>query len=68
MVKEIGISEMAIAVKVEGFDTNNDIPHITLAVNSDAGGKPVMSNQITNWRPISFSLNLTGKVEEIVAS
>jgi len=62
----IGFSDKAIAVKVDGFPTENKIPHITVAVNRKAGGKPVMSNQITNWQPIQFSLQLTGKVEEVI--
>ena len=49
---EIGLSEMAIAVKVEGYRSDNDIPHITLAVNVNEGGKPVMSNSITNWEKL----------------
>jgi hypothetical protein len=44
----IGVSDMAIAVKVEGYPSANAIPHVTLAVNPD-GGKPVMSNDITRW-------------------
>jgi hypothetical protein len=39
---------MAIAVKVNGYESVNVIPHITVAINPD-GGKPVMSNNITNW-------------------
>jgi len=61
----VGFSDKVIAVKVEGFPTKNKIPHITVAVNRQAGGKPKMSNDITNWQPIQFSLELTGKVEEV---
>ena len=63
-VTHLGESEMAIAVKVKGYETNNKIPHITLAINSDEGGKPVMSNQIENWIEVE-PLILTGIVTEM---
>jgi len=63
-VTHLGISDMAIAVKVEGYDTTNKISHITLAINVDNGGKPVMSNQIEEWNEVE-PLTLTGIVTEI---
>ena len=63
VVTEIGISDMAIAVKVDGYPSKNAIPHITLAINPD-GGKPVMSNQITNWSPVG-NLKIRGVVTNI---
>jgi hypothetical protein len=62
-VIELGISEMAIAVKVEGYPSNNAIPHITLAINPN-GGKPVMSNQIKDWKPVPQQ-TITGIVRNI---
>lgn len=64
---EIGISDMAIAVKVEGFPSSNEIPHITLGVNRVAGGKPVMSNNITNWVKLENYINLSGIGKEVKA-
>lgn len=64
-VISIGISDMAMAVGVEGFHSVNKIPHITVAVNRKEGGKPFMSNKIENWKPIQFSLELTGTVKEV---
>ena len=64
-VTKLGISDKVFAVQVEGFPTTNEIPHITLAVNTNMGGKPFMSNKINDWRPIQFSLDLKGKVEEV---
>lgn len=61
---EIGISDMAIAVKVEGYHSDNDIPHVTVAVNTVEGGKPVMSNKITNWEKLENYINLSGIVSE----
>ena len=63
-VVELGISDMAIAARVEGYKSNNAIPHITLAINPN-GGKPVMSNQITNWKPIK-NFDITGIVTNIM--
>jgi predicted kinase len=63
-VTEIGISDMAMAVKVEGYPSTNKIPHITIAVNPE-GGKPVMSNEITKWQPVKHFMIL-GQVSEFM--
>lgn len=60
---EIGISEMAIAVKVKGYHSDNTIPHVTIAVNPN-GGKPVMSNDIEVWKPLPKEIKLSGVVTE----
>ncbi len=67
VVTELGLSEKAMAVKVEGYATNNKIPHITVAVNTANGGKPFNSNQIKNWSSLDLSqaLELNGVVTEI---
>ena len=62
-VTELGLSDMAMAVKVDGYTSNNTIPHITIAVNPN-GGKPVMSNDITEWTKIN-PFKVVGKVTEI---
>jgi predicted kinase len=62
-VTELGLSDMAMAVRVEGYESNNRIPHITIAINPD-GGKPVMSNDISDWDKIK-PFNITGVVTEI---
>ncbi len=62
-VTKIGLSEMALALQVEGFRSTNKIPHITLAINPE-GGKPVMSNEITKWQDVKH-LNVLGIVTEI---
>ena len=63
VVTHIGISDKAIAVKVNGFPSFNKIPHITIAVNDSEGGKPVMSNNITDWKKVN-PIELTGSVVE----
>lgn len=64
-VKTIGISDMAIAVGVEGFPSVMKIPHITVAINRKEGAKPYSSNKITNWQPVQFAIDLTGVVKEL---
>lgn len=62
---EIGTSDKAIALKVKGYPSKNPTPHITLFINTMAGGKPVDSNKITVWQPLSETIQLTGIVTEI---
>lgn len=62
---EIGVSDKAIAVKVDGYKTTNEIAHITLAVNRAEGGKPFDSNAITQWESLNSGINLSGTVSEI---
>jgi hypothetical protein len=64
-VEDYAINDKVIAVGVNGYESVNIKPHITLAVNAAEGGKPVMSNQLTDWKPIPFPLKLTGKVTEV---
>ena len=60
----VGKSDMVMAVRVEGYHSDNEIPHITVAVNVEGGGKPVMSNKITDWRNLPSYINLNGVVTE----
>ena len=62
-VTSIGVSDDAIALGVEGYPSNNPIPHITLAIPPD--GKPVNSNEIEDWREVEDEILLNGKVSEI---
>ena len=64
-VTEVGKNEKVLAVKVETECTSkNAVKHITVAVNRSNGGKPVMSNQITDWEPFQGTLILNGTVQE----
>ena len=65
-VTKLGLSDMALAVQVEGFNSKNEIPHITIAINPE-GGKPVMSNEITKWQDMK-SFMIKGVVTEIKKS
>jgi hypothetical protein len=62
-VVKLGISDKVIAVEVKGMSTINQIPHITVAVNREEGGKPVMSNRIIDWEEIE-QFDIYGVVEE----
>jgi len=62
-VTHIGVSDMAMAFKVKGYPSKNAIPHITFAINPD-GGKPQMSNDITQWYHI-HPFTITGKVTNV---
>ena len=62
-VTKVGLSDMAMAVQVEGYSSKNTTPHVTIAINPD-GGKPVMSNDITKWQDVK-PFYITGVVTEI---
>ena len=55
----IGVSDKAMAFKVEGVDNicANEVPHITIA--TFRGGNPVDSNRIINWRCIEPTVDNT---------
>jgi hypothetical protein len=65
-VENYAIDDKVMAVGVSGYPSINIKPHITLAVNRKDGGKPMMSNKLTNWRPLGFPLKLTGIVTEVI--
>lgn len=60
---DIGFNDMAMAVKVSGYKVESGIPHITIAINPQ-GGKPAMSKDIKDWKPIK-PFKLTGTIQEI---
>jgi len=64
-VTHVGISDKVVAVRVVGFPSENKIPHITVAVNVRAGGKPVMSNIIKDWKAVENGPKLRGTVKEL---
>ena len=64
-VTDYAIDDKVMAVGVKGYPTTNAKPHITIAVNRAEGGKPFMSNKLTDWRKIGFSFELIGNVMEI---
>jgi hypothetical protein len=66
-VTHIGETDKVIAVRVSGYYSTKETPHITLYVNVADGGKPVMSNNITNWIKLDDVFTVTGKVSDVIA-
>jgi len=70
---EFGMSDKVMAVKVEGFQSNNEIPHITIAVDVNSGGKPFHSNNIKDWKSLNqvvgvSRITLEGVVDEVMSN
>jgi len=58
---KLGISDTAMAIEVQSeAPSDNKIKHVTLAVSPT--GKPVQSNQITNWEVLSEPIKLKAKI------
>jgi predicted GNAT family acetyltransferase len=64
-VVDYAINDLVMAVGVTGYPSESTKPHITLAVNREAGGKPAMSKELTEWKPLGFRFKVTGKIEEV---
>lgn len=64
-VTDYAIDDKVMAVGVKGYESTNAKAHITMAVNRAEGGKPFMSNKLTDWRKIGFSFDLNGKIVEV---
>ena len=47
-----------------GVESKNANPHITVAVDREAGGKPVMSNKLDWSKTQAFSLPLRGQLQD----
>ena len=60
----VGVSDKAIAIRVNGEMSANAIPHITIACSPT--GKPVDSNKITNWREI-VPFTISGRIDVLQA-
>lgn len=63
-VHAIGKSDKAVAIGVTGYTTSNAIPHVTIWVNVNDGGKPKDSNGITDWKSIE-PFTVKGIVTEV---
>jgi len=64
-VNSIAMDDKVMAVGVSGFHSKNNHPHITIAVNRQKGGKPMMSNNLTDWKSLKIPLLLKGIVSEV---
>lgn len=64
-VFEFGMDDMAAAVKVSGYDrADKGIAHVTVAVNTNNGGKPKHSNDIASWNNCNL-VQLKGTIKEV---
>jgi predicted kinase len=61
----VGVSDTNVAVKIAGYASELELPHITLAVDTENGGKPAMSKEITNWVKLDSYIGLAGVVTEV---
>lgn len=57
-----------VAMRVSGYSSSNAVPHITLGVNRELGGKPFHSNKIENWKKLTTPIVLSGKVQEVFSN
>lgn len=65
-IQSIAFNDKVMAVGVEcAVPSVNEKKHITLAVHLGRGGKPVMSNSLTNWVMLPKSLVVQGIVQEV---
>ena len=71
-VTGIAKNERVIAVRVDAESQNlynkiEGLPHVTIATNLKAGGKPAMSNEFSesDFQPID-SIEICGKVQEVM--
>jgi hypothetical protein len=56
---------IAVAVTLPpGVESKNANPHITVAVDREAGGKPAMSNKLDWSKTQAFSLSLRGQLQD----
>jgi hypothetical protein len=63
----IASDDRVIAVAVETkVPSKNEKKHITVAVNRDGGGKPVHSNQLTEWKKLPQTIELKGTVKVVI--
>lgn len=64
------LDDKVLAVKVNKFTqagiiSKNITPHITISVNRESGGKPVMSNQIDKWEDLPKPIIIKSILTEI---
>ena len=61
----LAFDDQVVAVGViTDVPSDNKVKHITVAVNYNNGGKPYLSNKLTNWETIP-NIKLSGTIEEV---
>jgi len=61
----IFIGDLVIAVRISGYPADSGVPHVTIAVNSDEGGKPAMASKITQWEDLTPHINVSGEIQDV---
>lgn len=65
-VVSLASDELVMAVGVTSdVPSKNAQPHVTIAVNRQAGGKPFFSNKLTSWIDLDEPFELTGTILEV---
>jgi hypothetical protein len=64
-VVAFGMDNRVAMVKVSGYRSENETPHITLAVNENGGGKAKHSNEIKGLVPVHKNIILKGTVTNL---
>ena len=64
-INDVAMNDKVIALGVSGFYSENIKPHITLAINTNEGGKPMMSKDLTDWNNLKRPFLVTGRVSEV---
>jgi hypothetical protein len=62
--KVMAVRVMQVFTTRVQVESKNPTPHITLAVNREAGGKPFFSNKLTDWEQVDH-IRLRGRIEEV---
>ena len=63
-VTHIGFSELAVAFKVTGYMSKNDVQHITMRFKN----QPSDSKDITNWLPLDEPFDVMAVIREVPAT
>ncbi len=63
--EKIAAVSIVVIVNGEEIEFSKEKPHITLAYNENQGAKPVMSNNLTNWKFVPQSFVLSGIIKEV---
>ena len=64
-VDAFGMDDRVAMVKVSGYRSENETPHVTLAVNEIGGGKAKHSNEIKELIPVHKNIILKGTVTNL---
>jgi len=64
-VNSFAMDDMVLAAGVDGFESEKEYPHITIAINKKAGASSKMSNDLKDWVDMKRPLMVFGYVKEI---